>query len=163
MVFIDMLYIYLQSFVINPLVFLILDMLEQLGMHGHSVHEQCLNRRIIGDTSASATIGLHPVDENFHLSPQRGHKLIQILLITTTSHFDNHIAFGSRRCHDGSSGCGYATSDLGGCFLDCRGNYCVVGLCFSLFLLLLLPKVSVQVPDQFRIKIVGGGGSVLNL
>ena len=45
-------------------------------MHGHGVHEECLDGAVVGDTPTPARVGLHPIDEDLHLGLQCCHELV---------------------------------------------------------------------------------------
>ncbi len=65
-------YLILQSFEVNPAILLLLNVPKELGVHGHRVHEERLDRRVVSDRTSTTRVGLHAVHENFNLKEIRG-------------------------------------------------------------------------------------------
>ena len=85
----DLRQLVLQPLEVDPLVLLVLNVLEEVRVHRHGVHEESLDGGVIGDAPPATRVGLHPVDEDLHLGLEGRDELVEVLG-----------ALGAVRAHD---------------------------------------------------------------
>jgi len=69
----------------TSLIFLLMDVLQQLWMHRSQSHEQRLNRRVVGDAATALRVAAHPVHKDLDAASKRRQKLLTVLRRTAAS------------------------------------------------------------------------------
>jgi len=62
----------------TSLVFLLVDVLQQLRMHRGQCHEQSLNRRVVGDAATSLRVAAHAVHKDLDATAKCRQKLLAV-------------------------------------------------------------------------------------